>query len=80
MGGLIAIPEEQQSFIDAIVEKVETWMASGLAEEPICYLERCNPFQRKLIYQTLKSKFGGDLYLEAVVKGKDKVIAVTKVL
>ena len=66
-------------FLDLVVDRVETWTRSNSESEQTIYLERCSPFQRKLIYQTLKSKFGQELYMETVDKDKDKVIAVSKV-
>jgi hypothetical protein len=72
-----SVPEDQRNFIDSIVGRVETW----IRDEPnrTLHLEKCNPFQRKLIYQTLKTKFGQELFMETVDKDKDKVIAVSKV-
>ena len=77
--GQVPVPEDQKKFIDLVVERVETWVRSNSEAEPTLYLERCSPFQRKLIYQTLKGKFGQELYTETVDKDKEKVIAVSKV-
>jgi hypothetical protein len=78
--GNIPIPEDQKKFMEIILDRVESWVQAGSDGEPVLYLERCNPFQRKLIYQTLKSKYAQELFLETVDKEKDKVIAVSKVI
>ena len=77
--GQVPVPEDQKKFIDLVVERVETWVRSNSEAEPTLYLERCSPFQRKLIYQALKGKFGQELYTETVDKDKEKVIAVSQV-
>ena len=73
--GDIAVPSEQQTFIDSIVEKTELFVSSNAETFD---LPKCNPFQRKLIYQTLRQKFK-DVYLESVqLENRDRIIRLHK--
>ncbi|KAK6170289.1 hypothetical protein SNE40_018712 [Patella caerulea] len=75
--GPIAIPDDQKSFINGIVDQISIFMEKS--EEESLNLPVCNGFQRKLIYQTVRNKFSA-VHLEAK-KGekKDRYICVTKI-
>jgi len=71
----IPIPTDQEPFLAKIHGKIEEFMAST---DQQLELEKCNSFQRRLIYQTAREKFK-DLSLTAVTKtGGDRVICVIK--
>ncbi|XP_074647270.1 poly(A)-specific ribonuclease PARN-like isoform X2 [Tubulanus polymorphus] len=56
------IPDEQKEFVDSILSKVEEFLDNSTEES--MDLEPCSAFQRKLIYQTGKLKFGSRIHLE----------------
>ena len=60
----IVVPEEQEQFLAGVHSKIEQFMAS---EQQQLELERCNGFQRRLIYQTTREKYTG-LSLTSVTK------------
>jgi len=71
----IPIPEEQQQFLAKIHQQIEEFVKS---EDQQLELEKCNSFQRRLIYQTAKEKYS-NLSLSTVAKtGGDRVICVIK--
>jgi hypothetical protein len=51
-----AIPAEQESFLKEVQEKVERFVQS---EAVSLELNRCNAFQRRLIYQITRDKYPG---------------------
>lgn len=72
----IQIPEDQQQFIDNILNKVEEFTTS---ENKSIKLSPCNSFQRKLLYETLKTKYPSGLEMETqVTENNDRYIVLTK--
>ncbi|XP_023224313.1 poly(A)-specific ribonuclease PARN-like isoform X2 [Centruroides sculpturatus] len=70
------IPEDQQSFIDDILKKVEEFVKT---ENMTLKLSPCSSFQRKLLYETLKNKYPSGLEMETqVMENNDRYIVLTK--
>jgi len=71
----IPIPEEQEPFLARVHSQIEEFVKG---EDQQFELEKCNGFQRRLIYQTAKEKYK-HLSLTSVTKtGGDRVICVIK--
>ena len=51
----IVIPDDQEKFLAGVRQKLEQLVASGDQQE--VELEKCNSFQRRLIYQTARQHF-----------------------
>ena len=62
----ITIPEDQEKFLAEVHEKITQFMAS---EDQQIELEKCNGFQRRLIYQTAREKYK-DLSLNSINNSK----------
>ncbi|XP_053392664.1 poly(A)-specific ribonuclease PARN-like isoform X3 [Mercenaria mercenaria] len=76
--GPVDIPPEQKDFVDDICKKVEKFLESG--EHESLSLPPCTGFQRKLTYQSLQTKYGGELHLQSKTgENKERFIVVTKV-
>ncbi|XP_029545821.1 poly(A)-specific ribonuclease PARN-like [Salmo trutta] len=72
-----SIPEEHREYIGRVVEKVESLFTTS---EKTVDLEPCTGFQRKLIYQTLNSKFPKGLHVETLeTEKKERYIQISKV-
>ena len=63
----IVIPEEQEGFLAGVKQQLEQFARS---EEAELELEKCNSFQRRLIYQTARQHFTNLLSLSTVQKPK----------
>lgn len=76
----VPVPEDQREFVDATLDKIQAWMDVEDAKEPL-ELDNCNPFQRRLLYQSVKSKFTSNNYtMETLVKSRsERVLVLTKV-
>ncbi|XP_042173200.1 poly(A)-specific ribonuclease PARN [Oncorhynchus tshawytscha] len=72
----LAAPEEHREYIGRVVEKVESLFTTS---EKTVDLEPCTGFQRKLIYQTLNSKFPKGLHVETLETEKVKRYIPSKV-
>ncbi|XP_051561076.1 poly(A)-specific ribonuclease PARN-like [Myxocyprinus asiaticus] len=71
------IPEEQREFIKLVEKKVEDLLKNS---EKSLDLEPCTGFQRKLIYQTLNSKYSKGLHVETLeTDKKERFIQISKV-
>eukprot|EP00092_Neocalanus_flemingeri_P106421 GFUD01136549.1.p1 GENE.GFUD01136549.1~~GFUD01136549.1.p1 ORF type:complete len:612 (+),score=182.67 GFUD01136549.1:44-1879(+) len=71
----IPIPEDQEPFLAKIHKQIEEFVKS---DDQQLELEKCNGFQRRLVYQTAKEKYK-DLSLTSITKtGGDRVICVIK--
>ena len=57
--GTTVVPEEQKDFINKIHDRVEKWLKDSNYDEKML-LDSCNPFQRRLIYSTVKPRFSED--------------------
>ena len=67
----IPIPEDQEEFLSKIHTKLEEFMKS---DDQQLELEKCNGFQRRLVYQTAKEKYK-QLSLTSVTKtGGDRFV------
>nr|XP_029513547.1 poly(A)-specific ribonuclease PARN [Oncorhynchus nerka] len=72
-----SVPEEHREYIGRVVEKVESLYTTS---EKTVDLEPCTGFQRKLIYQTLNSKFPKGLHVETLeTEKKERYIQISKV-
>jgi len=72
----IAIPPDQSEFLDNVHQQIRGFLSAP--DQQSLDLPKCNSFQRRLIYQTVREKFS-DVSLTTVVKtGGDRVIAVVK--
>ena len=70
------MPDDQLEFLARISANIEKFLKS---DEQSLELEKCNSFQRRLIYQTAKNKFGDVCSLSSVQKsGGDRVILVVR--
>ena len=81
----IPVPEEHKVFIQSKIDEVEAWLKSDNNEEPL-QLEKCNVFQRRLLYQEVKNQFvGEDLFMEPVSivvepgRRPERVIQISKI-
>lgn len=75
--GISHIPEDQRGFIKMVEEKVEDLLKNS---EKSLDLEPCTGFQRKLIYQTLNSKYSKGLHVETLeTDKKERFIQISKV-
>ncbi|XP_070580001.1 poly(A)-specific ribonuclease PARN-like [Ptychodera flava] len=75
---MIAIPEDQKNFIDNISQKIEDFLKDN--ERETLQLEPCNAFLRKLIYQTVKSKFPTGIFVDTRTgEKKERYMVITKV-
>ena len=71
----ISIPEDQEIFLKEVHEKITKFIAS---DEQQMELDKCNGFQRRLIYQTAKEKYK-DLSLNSITNANgDRVISIVK--
>ena len=61
----ITIPEEQEGFLAGVKQQLEQF---GRSDETELELEKCNSFQRRLIYQTARQQFTDLLSLSTVQK------------
>ncbi|CAN0197567.1 poly(A)-specific ribonuclease PARN [Lampetra fluviatilis] len=76
--GLAVVPDDQKEYIADVVCKVENLLNDP--KQTTLDLPPCNAFQRKLIYQTMNSKFSTGLHFETLQNEKrDRYIVVTKV-
>ncbi|TRY86134.1 hypothetical protein DNTS_030205 [Danionella cerebrum] len=64
------VPEEQKEFIRSVEMKVEGLLKNS---EQTVDLEPCTGFQRKLIYQTLNSKYPKGLHVETLETDKEEL-------
>ncbi|XP_017768590.1 PREDICTED: poly(A)-specific ribonuclease PARN-like [Nicrophorus vespilloides] len=72
----ISIPEEDQPFIDKVFAEIEKFIASDKDEH---ILPKCNPFIRRLIYQTARERIDKRASLETrQLENKDRVLVVTR--
>ena len=69
----IPVPEEQKDYIDTKLKEVENWFQSENSKTPM-HLDKCNPFQRRLLYQEVQKRFPDDVYMEPV----NKVVDINK--
>ncbi|KAK7112946.1 poly(A)-specific ribonuclease PARN-like [Littorina saxatilis] len=75
--GPVQIPDEQKDFIAGVCNKISSFIETS--ESEVLQLAPCNGFQRKLIYQTIRTKFSA-VHLETKTgEKKDRFIVVTKV-
>ena len=63
----IPVPEEQKDYIDSKIKEVESWFNSEDSKTPML-LDKCNPFQRRLLYQEVQKHFPDDIFMEPVNK------------
>jgi len=71
----IPIPPEQEVFIQNVSEKLEAFIES---EDESIEIDRCNAFQRRLVYQTARQNFPS-LGLSGLTRpGGERVISVSK--
>ncbi|KAL3877205.1 hypothetical protein ACJMK2_034946 [Sinanodonta woodiana] len=76
--GPIAIPEEHSEFINNICCKVEDFLTNS--EDETLELMPCTAFQRKLLYQTLGTKFPQEIHLQSKSGEKNqRFLVVTRV-
>ncbi|XP_076455796.1 poly(A)-specific ribonuclease PARN-like [Babylonia areolata] len=76
--GPILIPDEQKEFIDNTCEKISKFLEDSDGPK-VLQLDPCNGFQRKLLYQTVRTKFSA-VHLETKTGDKkERFIVVTKV-
>ncbi|KAL3272701.1 hypothetical protein HHI36_014165 [Cryptolaemus montrouzieri] len=74
----IAIPPEDKPFIDDIIKTVKTYLK--YSDQESIQLPKCNPFLRKLIYQTIGEVFGSEVCVETKqLENKDRVMYVSRV-
>lgn len=72
----VAVPEEQEEWLAAVLAQVEAFLAS--TEEKL-ELGRCNSFQRRLVYQSAQARWPEAASLSAVTNSKgDRVIQVVR--
>ncbi|XP_071953406.1 poly(A)-specific ribonuclease PARN-like isoform X1 [Antedon mediterranea] len=75
--GPIIIPDEHKEFINQIVAKTEQLLKDN--DRTSLQLDPCNGFQRKLIYQTMETKFQTKLIVETKTgEKKERYIEITK--
>nr|AAQ97826.1 poly(A)-specific ribonuclease [Danio rerio] len=75
--GVCNVPEDQREFIRSVEEKVEALLKNT---DQTLDLEPCTGFQRKLIYQTLNSKYSKGLHVETLeTEKKERFIQISKV-
>ncbi len=75
------VPDDRKEMIETALAKVEAWLEDAERKEPL-ELDKCNAFERRLLYQTVKPKFleKHSFHMETVVKEKsERVIVLTKV-
>ncbi|KAI2668883.1 Poly(A)-specific ribonuclease PARN [Labeo rohita] len=72
------VPEDQREFIRSVEQKVEALLKNS---DQTLDLEPCTGFQRKLIYQTLNSKYSSKgLHVETLeTEKKERFIQISKV-
>ncbi|KAK7502466.1 hypothetical protein BaRGS_00006419, partial [Batillaria attramentaria] len=76
--GPVQVPEEQKAFISSVCEKIGTFVDKSGGDD-VLQLDPCNGFQRKLIYQTIRSQFSS-VHLETRTgEKKERFIVVTRV-
>jgi len=71
----IPIPEDQEEFLSKIHIKLEEFMKS---DDQQLELEKCNGFQRRLIYQTAKEKYKQLSLISVTKTGGDRIICAIK--
>lgn len=77
MSGVCNVPEDQRDFIRKVEQKVEALLKNS---DQTLDLEPCTGFQRKLIYQTLNSKYSKGLHVETLeTEKKERFIQISKV-
>ena len=73
--GMAIVPEEQKDFVNNVHEKVENWLKTPTKndEDKKMMLDSCSPFQRRLIYSTVKPRFSDEFsfHMETVVSPKN---------
>lgn len=71
-GNGFIVPEDQKDFVEKTLKMVEKWLKDSNNRNPL-YLESCNPFQRRILYSTIKPKFSDEysFHIETVTP-KDK--------
>ncbi|XP_033105063.1 poly(A)-specific ribonuclease PARN-like [Anneissia japonica] len=75
--GPVIIPDEHKEFINNIVSKTEALLKDN--DKTSLQLDPCNGFQRKLIYQTMETKFQTKLIVETKTgEKKERYIVITK--
>ncbi|XP_016117570.1 poly(A)-specific ribonuclease PARN-like [Sinocyclocheilus grahami] len=75
--GVCKVPEDQRDFIRTVEQKVEALLKNS---DQTLDLEPCTGFQRKLIYQTLNSKYPKGLHVETLeTEKKERFIQISKV-
>ncbi|XP_026112091.1 poly(A)-specific ribonuclease PARN-like isoform X1 [Carassius auratus] len=75
--GSCKVPEDQREFIRTVEQKVEALLKNS---DQTLDLEPCTGFQRKLIYQTLNSKYPKGLHVETLeTEKKERFIQISKV-
>jgi hypothetical protein len=79
------VPEEHKDFIQSKLDEVGSWLKSENCVTPL-QLDRCNPFQRRLLYQEVKNYFAEEnLFMEPVNKvlepnkRPERVIQISKI-
>jgi hypothetical protein len=73
-----AVPPEQREFVAGVHRKMDEFLSSS---SPSLELDRMNAFQRKIVFTTVREKFGERLYLESVASKanpRDRVIVATR--
>ena len=74
----------EKDFVQSILTKVQVWLENSEYRSPLI-LEKCNGFQRRMIYSTIKPKFSEDysFHMETIMPkektARDRSIMLTKV-
>ena len=63
----IPVPDEHKDFIETKLKEVDSWFNSEHSKIPM-QLDKCNPFQRRLLYQEVQKRFPDDIFMEPVNK------------
>ena len=81
----IVVPEEHKEFVQTKLDEVDSWLKSKSSGTPL-QLDRCNPFQRRLLYQEVKNHFAEEnLFMEPINKilepnkRPERVIQISKI-
>ena len=81
----IVVPEEHKGFIQAMLGAVDYWLKSEGTRTPL-QLDRCNPFQTRLLCQEVKNQFAEEnLFIEPIIKilepnkRPERVILISKI-
>lgn len=75
----IIIPEENKKYIEDVCKQVREFVDDKKQNE--LEIDKCNAFQRRLLFQELSTRFKNEIFLETkVLDNKNRVLKVTRLL